>query len=200
MSCRRQEMLIQGPLPDPKCKSIISLFFILSHLLDCLIWTRNAMFIVLLLQMMGDRIVELWFIYDRVWAGCRECISSESSCFFVILYIVLSCSQSLYLVDKNMMAVASVSLFCFYFLCLWSLSLRVTSTQKFLCLLCKTILKVRYLIIILWVSMEKGECFDFIHSLKCIYPTQCIIRLINCIFDRSAPQIVSLKKEYTFCF
>ena len=115
------------------------------------------MFIVLLLQMMGDRIVELWFIYDRVWVGCRECISSKSSCFFVLLYIVLSCSQSLYLVDKNMMAVASVSLFCFYFLCLWSLSLRVTSTQKFLCLLCKTILKVRYLIIILWVSMEKGE-------------------------------------------
>ena len=36
---------------------------------------------------------------------------------------------------------------------------------KMLCLLCKTILKVRYLINILWISLEKGECFDFNHPL-----------------------------------
>ena len=45
------------------------------------------------------------------------------------------------------------------------------SAEKFLCLLCNTILKVSYLIIILWITLEKGECFDFNHSLGCVYPT-----------------------------
>ena len=42
-----------GPAPDPRCKLIISSFLALSHLLDCLICTRNTMSIVLLLQMIG---------------------------------------------------------------------------------------------------------------------------------------------------
>ena len=46
-------MLTEGPAPDPKCKIIISSFLTLIHLLDCCICTRNAMSIVLLLQMMG---------------------------------------------------------------------------------------------------------------------------------------------------
>ena len=48
--------------PDPKCKLIISSFLTLPHLLDCLICVRNAMPIVLLLQMMGgwDR----WGVVD----------------------------------------------------------------------------------------------------------------------------------------
>ena len=37
------------------------------------------------------------------------------------------------------------------------------------------ILKVRYLIIILWISLKKGECFGFNHSLGCVYPTLYII-------------------------
>ena len=65
-----------------------------------------------------------------------------------------------------MMAVVFVSLFFPYFYCLWSLKLGVTSAEK---LLCKTILKVSYLLIILWISLEKGECFDFNHSLECVY-------------------------------
>ena len=59
------------------------------------------------------------------------------------------CSQSLYLGGKGMMAVASVSLIFLYLLCLWSHSLVVTGAYKMLYLLCKTILKVRYLTIIL---------------------------------------------------
>ena len=70
-----------------------------------------------------------------------------------------------------MMAVVSVSLFFLYFLCLWSLELGVTSAEKLLYLLCKTKLKVSYLIIILWIALEKAECFDFNHSLGCVYPT-----------------------------
>ena len=46
-------MLTQGPTPDPKCKLIISIFLTPPHLLDCLICTRNAMSIVLLLLMIG---------------------------------------------------------------------------------------------------------------------------------------------------
>ena len=53
VSCRRQGMLTQWPAPDRKCKLIISSFITLPHLLDCFIYTRNAMSIVLLLQMMG---------------------------------------------------------------------------------------------------------------------------------------------------
>ena len=40
-------MLTQGLAQDPKCKLIISSFLTLSHLLDCLNFTRNAMSIVL---------------------------------------------------------------------------------------------------------------------------------------------------------
>ena len=43
-------MLTEGSAPDPKGKLIISPFLTLPHLLDCLICTRNAMPIVLLLQ------------------------------------------------------------------------------------------------------------------------------------------------------
>ena len=42
-------MLTQGPAPDPKCKLSISSFLALPHLLDCLICTRNSLFVVLLL-------------------------------------------------------------------------------------------------------------------------------------------------------
>ena len=42
-------MLTQGPAPDPKCKLNISSFLMLSHLLDCLISTRNSVSNLLLL-------------------------------------------------------------------------------------------------------------------------------------------------------
>ena len=83
------------------------------------------------------------------------------------------------------MAVMSISLFFLYFLCLWSLLLGVTIAEKLLCLLCKTILKVSYLIIILWITLEKGECFDFNHSLGCVYPTLYIIRLLGRVYHFS---------------
>ena len=46
-------MLTQGPAPDPKCKMIISSFLRPPHLLDCLACTKNAISIVLLLNIMG---------------------------------------------------------------------------------------------------------------------------------------------------
>ena len=62
-------MLAQGPPPDLMCNLIISSFLTLPHLLDCLICTRNAMPIVLLLQMMGGW--GRWGVVDliRVWVG-----------------------------------------------------------------------------------------------------------------------------------
>ena len=55
-------MLTQGPAPDPKVKFIISSFLTLPHLLGCLICTRNAMPIVLLLKMM--RGWDRWGVVD----------------------------------------------------------------------------------------------------------------------------------------
>ena len=54
-------MLTQGSAPDSKCKLIMSSFLTLPHLLYCLICTRNTMFIVLLLEMMGE-----WDKWDMV--------------------------------------------------------------------------------------------------------------------------------------
>ena len=42
-----------------------------------------------------------------------------------------------------------------------------------------------YMIIILWISLEKGECFDFNHSLGCVYPTLYIIRLLRRVYHFS---------------
>ena len=85
-------MLTQGPTPDPKCKLIISPFLSLPHLLDCLICTRNAMSIVLLLQLMGDGLGGEWFVYIRVWVGNGGWVSSYIFffCFFVCFCILLS--------------------------------------------------------------------------------------------------------------
>ena len=62
------------------------------------------------------------------------------------------------------MAVVSVSLFFLYFLCLWSLQLEVITAEKLVFLLCKALLKVSYLIITLWISLEKVKCFDSNHG------------------------------------
>ena len=105
--------------------------------------------------------------------------------FHLILFFsygfVFCCLRFLFLLFRWLEhdAVVSVSLFFLYFLCLWSLQLGVTSAEKLLCLLCKTISKVSYLIIILWTSLEKGEYFDFNHSLGCVYP---IIRLLGRVY------------------
>ena len=37
----------------------------------------------------------------------------------------------------------------------------------------------------LWISLEKGECFDFSHSLGCIYPILYIIRLLRRVYHFS---------------
>ena len=81
--------------PNPKCKLIIILFLTLPHILDCLICTRNAMSIVLLLQLMGDPQGEGGWLILR-----RECSGNELAIFFfffIFLYFVASHSQSLYL-------------------------------------------------------------------------------------------------------
>ena len=65
-------MMTQGSAPDPKCKLNILSFLSLPHLSDCLIYPRNSMSIVLLLQMIGDGIGGGWLIYNRVWEGDRE--------------------------------------------------------------------------------------------------------------------------------
>ena len=122
MSCRRQRILIEGSTPDPKCELIISSFHTLPHLLDCFICSRNAMSIVLLLQIVRvwDRLG--WLLFIRVWVGDRGGYHLIVLVFFIVLFnFVLSRSQSLYLYlgDWSMMATVSVSLSFLCFLCLW---------------------------------------------------------------------------------
>ena len=38
------------------------------------------------------------------------------------------------------------------------------------------------MVIILWISLEKGECFHFNHSLGCVYHTLYIIRLLGWVY------------------
>ena len=61
--------LTQGPASNPKCKLIISPFLTLPHLLDCLIFTKYAMSIVLLLQLNWGwaRLGGSWFILVFGW-------------------------------------------------------------------------------------------------------------------------------------
>ena len=68
VSSRRQGMLTQGPIPDPKCELNIT-FLTLTHPLHCLICAKNIMVTVLLLQVMGECQGWGWFIYVRVSVG-----------------------------------------------------------------------------------------------------------------------------------
>ena len=104
-------MLIQGPAPGPKSKLIISSLLTLTHFLDCCIATRNAVSIVLLLQVMGGGIG----------------VGGRGTWGMVHLYYILGGETG------------------------------VTSLEKLLYQLFKTILKVTHLIIILWISLEKLE-------------------------------------------
>ena len=87
VSCRRQGMVTQEPTPVPKCKLLIPSFLTVLHLLDCLICTRNALSIVLLLQMAGrwNRCGGGgrggWFILRCGWTD-RGWLSSYSFCLF----------------------------------------------------------------------------------------------------------------------
>lgn len=45
VSCRRKEILAQGPTPDPKTKLIVLLFLTLPHPVDCLSCVKDIMII-----------------------------------------------------------------------------------------------------------------------------------------------------------
>ena len=91
-------MLTQGPALDHKCKLNISSFLTPLHLSDCLICTRNSMFIVLLLQMVG-----CGCFITSCGRGTGGWILSFSFCFcflvffsLVSLSFVLSCPLSFF--------------------------------------------------------------------------------------------------------
>ena len=93
-----------------------------------------------------------------------------SLCFFFCGFVFchLTFSIPLFRWLEHNRCIVSLFFLCFFYL--WPLSLKVTSAHKLLYLLCKTILKVKYQIIIMWISLEKGECFYFNHSLGFVYP------------------------------
>ena len=80
-------MLTQGLSPDPKCKLNISALPTLPHLLDYLICTRNSVFIVLFLGMMGGGIGGAWLIHIRE----REGGGTGSGYYLIVcLFVLLS--------------------------------------------------------------------------------------------------------------
>ena len=92
VSCRRQEMLTQGPAPDCKCKLNIPSFLTLPHLLDCLICIRNSVSIVLLLWMMGwwDR----WGLVDSYQSVGSGTVGGYYLIEFFICAFVFCCIMS----------------------------------------------------------------------------------------------------------
>ena len=102
------------------------------------------------------------------------------SCAFVFCSLMFSAPLFRWLVYDGHCA-------CFFIFSLFSLSL-VPVSGSYWCrelvasLLCKTILKVSYLIIILWSSLEKETCFDSNYSLGCVYPTLYVIRLLGWVY------------------
>ena len=86
---------ILGPTPNPKCKLITSTFLTPPHLLDCLICTKNAMSIVLLLGMMGgwDRwgVVDLYqCVGEGTWSRYHLIVFVFVFCFCILLPDFLS--------------------------------------------------------------------------------------------------------------
>ena len=99
-SCMRQGMLTQGPVPDPKCKLIISAFVTLPHLLDCLICTRNILFFF------GFVFVFLFFFFVAVIVFC--------CCFFVfVLFVCLGFFFGFFLLVLLFLVIQFVCLFYF---------------------------------------------------------------------------------------
>ena len=86
-------MLTQGPAPDPKCKSNISSFLTLPHLLGCLIFTWNSVSIVLLFWMIGEW--DRWGVVDSYqgvwgWTGNKYYLKVFFPCAFVFCSLMLS--------------------------------------------------------------------------------------------------------------
>ena len=157
---------------DSKCKLIISPFLTFPHLIDCLICTRNFMSVVLSLELMVGSAGLHWgcLIYIRVWVRQRgasyHLIVLGVFLFFLFLYFFC--------------LISSVHLFrwlehdgccvCFFVFSLLSFSL-VPLSRSYYCgkkCVCYVKLFQSYLIIILWIFLEKGECFDFNHPLESV--------------------------------
>ena len=141
VSCRRQVMLTQGSIPDPKWKLNISSFITLPHLLDCPIPRRNSVSIVLLLWIIVGWDRWGWLIHSRVsvgggggggggWVDWYYLMRFFVRLFFGLSYLLSFFSEYSmtaglsYLLsffsEYSMTAVASVSLFISCFLCPWS--------------------------------------------------------------------------------
>ena len=173
-----------------KCKLIISSVLTLPHLLDCLICTRNTMTVVVLLQMMrGNEVAGGggWFILGYE-LGYREWVSAYSfCCFFSCAFVICSLT---FLVPLFRWIEHDDYNFCSFVFFVSGPFNKDSQVHRgcsvcWLCLLCKTSLKVRYVIIILWISLEKGACFDYNHSWECVYPSLYIIRFLGQVYHFS---------------
>ena len=115
-----------------------------------------------------------WFIYISVSVGDKWWVL-QLVFFTCALAFVLSYPLSLFLSDQSMIVVASVSLFIVFFV---SGPINQDLMVHRNCV-CHERLYSQYLIIILWISLEKGECFN-LNNLQAVCPTlQIFIRLLG---------------------
>ena len=101
----------------------------------------------------------------------------------VLLSFVLSCPLPLFSSDWSI--IAGVSLFLFSVSAPFNYELLVHKN----CADMKNYLLSQYVIIILWISLERGECFNLNHSWS-VYRTLCIIVLLSLLIIhlRQIPQ------------
>ena len=145
VSCR-EKMLIHKSVQDLKCKLNISLFLTLPHPLYCPIHAKDIIVIVLLLQMMEEWKGWRWLTYFRG--------QMEKRCLGIICFLYFCpvlCYYQLFFIGWCMMVILFDYFFLFCFLCLCLFQLGVTSAQKLLCLFCKSIPNVRFVILTLLI-------------------------------------------------
>ena len=103
-----------------------------------------------------------WFFYVRVSVEVQGLLPWFVFYFLFCFCPAVNCSF-IWLLHDSLLCLFHYSFFPFFVSCTFKLGL--TSAWKLLCLFCKTIPKLRFLITTLWISLKKGERLDFNHPL-----------------------------------
>ena len=102
---------------------------------------------------------------------------------FLFFVLFLCCCQlsfhDWYMINGQLLRLFHCSIFAFFVSGIIDQALLV---HRNLCLFCKTISKVRFLIFTLWISLKKGECFDLNLSLGSLPYFYITIRLLGQVY------------------
>ena len=182
VSCRRQGILTQGPVTDPKCKLNISLFL---NSLDCLICTKNSLSMVLLLWMMGD-------VIDGGGWSISGCEWRDRDGYYLIVFwlallsFVFPSPFSCFLSEWSLIAVVSVSLFIICFVCLLSRNYQLLGHKK--CCICHVKLFIKSVYYFSWLICD--PCSFYFHAVCQLFGSANFLLLMALGKTRNLPQIL----------